>query len=96
MAFASCVLNGHFFVGNIGIHTRPDGCGYRLVFPSKILANGLEVQCAHPVSKEAGELLLQAITSKFEALIAKAQHGKDVASMARQPGGLHGDGSRVP
>ena len=30
VAFASFVLNGAVFVGNVGIHTRPDGSGYRL------------------------------------------------------------------
>ena len=90
IAFASCVVNGQLYLGNIAIHTRLDGSGYRLVFPVKVLPNGKEIQCVHPVTRQAGELLLQAIVERFEALIAGAQRDEDVASMTRQPGGLHG------
>ncbi len=93
IAFASCVVNGQLYLGNIAIHTRLDGSGYRLVFPVKVLPNGKEIQCVHPVTRQAGDLLLQAIVEKLEALIASAQRDEDVASMTRQPGGSHGNGS---
>lgn len=95
VAFASCIVNGCLYLGNIAVHTRLDGSGYRLVFPVKVLPNGKEIQCVHPVTREAGDLLLRAIVTKFEALIASARRDEDVVSMARQPGGLHDDGSRV-
>jgi len=90
IAFASCVVNGQLYLGNIAIHTRLDGSGYRLVFPVKVLPNGKEIQCVHPVTREAGELLLQAIVKKFEALITGAQRDENVAATIRQPGGSHG------
>jgi len=93
IAFASCVVNDQLYLGNIAIHTRLDGSGYRLVFPVKVLPNGKEIQCVHPVTRPAGELLLQAIVEKLEALIAGAQRDENVAAMTRQPGGLHGNGS---
>src|SRR3990167_5344177 len=93
VAFASCIVNGCLYLGNIAVHTRLDGSGYRLVFPVKVLPNGKEIQCVHPVTRQAGELLLQAIVEKFEALIASAKRDEDVASTARQPGGSHGNGS---
>ena len=96
VAFASCVVNGQLYLGNIAIHTRPDGSGYRLVFPVKVLPNGKEIQCVHPVTREAGEVILQAIGRRFEALVASVQRGEDVASTTRQHGGSNGDGSRVP
>ncbi len=96
VAFASCVINGCLYLGNIGVHTRLDGSGYRLVFPMKVLPNGKEIQCVHPVTREAGDLILRAIVTRFEALIDSAQRNEDVASMTRQTGGLDGDRSRVP
>lgn len=93
IAFASCVVNGQLYLGNIAIHTRLDGSGYRLVFPVKVLPNGKEIQCVHPVTRQAGDRLLEAIVEKFEALIASAKRDEDVASTARQPGGSHGNGS---
>ena len=95
VAFASCVVNGCLYLGNIGIHTRPDGSGYRLVFPVKTLPNGKQIQCVHPVTREAGKLLLKVIIEKFEALISSFQSDKKVASMTRQSGGYNGDGDRV-
>ena len=89
VAFASCVVNDQLYLGNIGIHTRPDGSGYRLVFPVKVLPNGKQLQCVHPVNQEAGDLLLQAIVRKFEALIASAQRDENV-------GDKNGDDERIP
>lgn len=95
VAFASCVINNQFYLGNIAIHTKPDGSGYRLVFPVKVLPNGKEIQCVHPVTRGVGDLILQVIIRKFEALIASAKRGEDVAETLRQPGGLNGDSARV-
>jgi len=92
IAFASCVVNDQLYLGNIAIHTRLDGSGYRLVFPVKVLPNGKEIQCVHPVTRRAGELLLQAIVEKLAALIAGAQRDENVAAMTQQPGGIHGNG----
>lgn len=96
VAFASCVINGQLYLGNIAIHTRPTGNEYRLVFPTKVLPNGKLIQCFHPVTHEAGELLLKEIASKFEALIASSRCAENVAAMSRKPGGQNEDGSRVP
>ncbi|MCM8794584.1 MAG: hypothetical protein NC819_02110 [Candidatus Omnitrophica bacterium] len=96
VAFASCVVNGLLYLGNIGIHTRPDGSGYRLVFPVKVLPNGKQIHCFHPVTREAGDLLLQAIIRKFEELTCRAQRGEDVAATTKQCGGFHGNSPAVP
>ena len=89
VAFASCVVNGCLYLGKIGIHTRPDGSGYRLVFPIKVLPNGKQLQCVHPVNQETGNLLLQAIVRKFEALATSAQRDEDL-------GDNNGDDKRIP
>jgi len=95
VAFASCVVNGSLYLGNIAIHTRADGMGYRLVFPDKTLPNGKLIQCVHPVTREAGDLLLRSIIEKFEALASDSRDSEDVASMTRQSGGHNGYSSRV-
>lgn len=33
IGFASCVVNNQLYLGSIAIYTRPDGSGYRLVYP---------------------------------------------------------------
>jgi len=69
IAFASFILNGQFFVGNIGIYTTPDGYSYRLVYPDKILPNGKRINLFHPISREAGESIKEVVINKYKALI---------------------------
>jgi len=44
VAFASVVINNQFYVGDIAIYTSPSTeIGFRLVYPTKRLANGKTV-----------------------------------------------------
>ncbi len=95
VGFASCVLNSQVYLGNIGIHTRPDGSGYRLVFPVKVLPNGKQIYCFHPLTHQAGDLFLQAIIRKFEELTRCAERGENVLATSKQCGGSHGDSPTV-
>jgi len=67
VAFASCVINGTLYAGNIAIHTSPSAPdGLRLVYPDKVLPNGKVINCFHPITKEAGEVIKQAIVAKYQ------------------------------
>ncbi len=73
VAFASCVVNKALYIGNIAIYTSPSAqSGFRLVYPVKILPNGKEIHCVHPITKEAGEAILKEIIKKFREVISKA------------------------
>jgi DNA-binding cell septation regulator SpoVG len=61
VAFASCVLNQLLYVGNIGVHLRLDGDGYRLVYPAKALRDGRSIPIVRPICQRADELFLVAI-----------------------------------
>jgi len=70
VAFSSCVINNHFYVGNIAVYTSPSSKhGYRLVFPTKKLANGVHVDCFFPINKEAEEMVSNSIISKYVELM---------------------------
>jgi len=72
VAFASCVINRFLYIGNIAIYTSPSTLeGYRLVYPSKILPTGKEINCVHPINREAGELISKAIVGKFKDIVSK-------------------------
>ncbi len=75
IGFASCIVNDQLYVGDIGIHVRPDGNGYRLVFPLKVLPTGKEIHCVHPITHEAGDAFHQAIVGKLEIVMANARQG---------------------
>ena len=76
VAFASCVIDNQFYVGDIAIYTRPDGRDYRLVYPCKILPNGKRINCFHPINREAADKLTNEILNSFKDLtenVAKTQ-----------------------
>ena len=73
VAFASCVVNGALYLGSIGVHTRPDGSGFRLVYPAKALPYGKTVNIVHPITKEAGETIHQAVICRLQELVAKVR-----------------------
>ncbi|MFC1540592.1 septation protein SpoVG family protein [Candidatus Margulisiibacteriota bacterium] len=68
VAFASCVLNKSFYIGNIVIHTTPYG-NFRVVYPTKVLPNGKHISCFHPINREAGEAISSAILERYKNLI---------------------------
>ena len=70
VAFASCIINKHFYIGNIAIYTAMfSEYNYRLVYPNKILSNGKEVSCIHPINKNIGEAMIEAIVGEYQNLI---------------------------
>lgn len=73
VAFASFVWDKHFRFANIGINTRPDGSGYRLTYPSRILKNGTNMQHYYPINKEVGETINKVIGEVYDKLQNKTK-----------------------
>jgi len=72
IAFASCVINNQFYIGNIAIYTSPSSeDGFRLVYPIKALPTGKQINCIHPINREVGEVLHRAIIKKYQDLMNK-------------------------
>lgn len=76
VAFASCVIDSQFYVGDIAIYTRPNGEDYRLVYPCKVLPNGKRINCFHPINREAADKVTQAIIAVFRDLTEKVANRK--------------------
>ncbi|MDQ3008006.1 MAG: SpoVG family protein [bacterium] len=64
VGFASFVYDNNFYLGSIGIYTRPQG-GYRLTYPSRKATNG-KFNVFHPINREVAEEIEKVIISKFE------------------------------
>lgn len=58
IGFLSFVLNNSFYVGNIGLHLRPNGT-LKLKYPDKVLSNGPSVEIFYPVNECAARLVLK-------------------------------------
>jgi stage V sporulation protein G len=72
VAFASCVVNNSLYIGNIAIYTSPlSRNGFRLVYPAKVLPNGKEINCVHPINRETGAAITAAVINKYERLLMK-------------------------
>lgn len=68
VAFASCVINDQFYIGNIALFSFPEG--YRIVWPTKKLKHGQNINCVNPITKEADEAVKNAIIEKYMAITA--------------------------
>lgn len=69
VALASCVVNG-FYLGSIGIYTKLAG-GYRLTYPTKKVGTH-SINIYHPINKETGDTVEQAIIAEYEKLTASS------------------------
>ena len=73
VAFASCVINDSLYIGSVAVYSSPSTqSGFRLVYPVKVLPNGKEIHCVHPINKDVGEFISKAIINKFKEIILKA------------------------
>lgn len=70
VGFASCVIDGSFYLGSIAIHSRPDG-SYRLVYPEKRIGES-SMSIFHPINKSAGRSIEKAVIEKCEQIIGKS------------------------
>lgn len=71
VAFASCVIDGQLYLGSLGIHQRLDGTGYRITYPTKKVGSR-QLNFYHPLTKEAGKLIEQAIVAKCNELFERS------------------------
>lgn len=71
VAFASCVIDGQLYIGSLGVHQRLDGTGYRITYPTKKVGSR-QLNFYHPVTKEAGRLIEQAIVAKCNELFERS------------------------
>jgi DNA-binding cell septation regulator SpoVG len=68
VAFASVVLDDCLYLGSIGIHSRLDGSGYRLTYPTKKVADK-NLNLYHPINHELSRALEQAILQKAAEIL---------------------------
>lgn len=69
VGFASCVLNGDFFVGNIAIFESRNG--HRITYPTKVvrtLTANISEHVFKPIKPEAGNIIEAAIINAFKSM----------------------------
>ena len=67
VGFASFVFENAFYLGSIGIFTRPNG-GYRLTYPMRKNTTD-RLNFFYPINKEIADQIEQEVISKFKEVI---------------------------
>lgn len=71
IGFASLVLNDQLYISSIGIHSKLDGTGYRLTYPTKFVGDkGINIY--HPINRQLSSDIEQAIFNKFKEVMEKS------------------------
>ena len=68
VAFGSVVLDGHIYLGSIGIYRKLDGSGYRINYPTKKIGDK-NINIYHPINRELSKLIEDEITEKTGQLL---------------------------
>ena len=69
VAIASVVIGGCLYLGSIGIHTRLDGNGYRITYPTKSVS-GKSFNIFHPIKRNMALALERAILARAEEVLS--------------------------
>lgn len=70
IAFASLVVDGQLYLSSIGVHSKLDGSGYRITYPTKRVGQQ-SVQIYHPISQELGSEIEQSVLGKIKEVMSK-------------------------
>ena len=66
VAFASIVINDSIYLGSIAVYKKLNAQGYRVLYPKK---GAFDI--FHPITKEASNLIEEAIFNKLEDVMSK-------------------------
>ena len=69
VGFASFVVDGKFYVGNVAIMQRRDGTGIRLLYPNRNIG-GRQIHTLYPIRKEVGDSITKAIQLKYDSIFS--------------------------
>ena len=69
VGFTSFVIENSFYMGGIGIYTRPQG-GIRLTYPIKNHPSGA-IPIFHPINNWVGEQICDAVSKKYNEVMLK-------------------------
>ncbi len=76
IGFASCLIESSLYIGGIAIHTKLDGSGYRLTYPTRKSGNH-SFPLFHPINAPFAKQLEQAVFSKLKEVMTKSYDRHD-------------------
>jgi len=70
VAFASIVVENSLYLGSLGVHTRLDGSGYRITYPTKKIGDK-NINIYHPINRETSKAIEEAIILEAEKILTQ-------------------------
>ena len=70
VGFASVLINNELYLGSIGVHSRLDGSGYRITYPTKKVGDR-NLNIYHPIDRDLSSAIETAICNKFKEVMEK-------------------------
>jgi stage V sporulation protein G len=67
IAFGSVLFDDSLYLGSIGIHSKLDGSGYRITYPTKKIGDK-DINIYHPINKNVSRIIEEAITKKMQKI----------------------------
>ena len=67
IAFAEVVLDSCLFLSSIGVHTKLDGDGYRITYPTK-KAGSADIALFHPINRALSKEIEASVVAKAKEL----------------------------
>ncbi len=78
VALASVVFDEVLYLGSIGIHTRRDGNGYRITYPTKKLGQK-DFNIYHPINRQVGQLIEETILARATEVLSSSEKSNENA-----------------
>jgi len=73
---ASIVIANSLYLGSIGVHTKLNGTGYRITYPTKNLGSK-NFNVFHPINRTFALQIEEAIISKADEVLSYQQKSND-------------------
>ncbi len=76
VGFVSFVLDNRYYVGSVAVYTRPNGIGYRLVYPAKKVGDR-NINTFHPIDPLAGKEIEDKVSAKVYNILNENYGGSE-------------------
>lgn len=76
VAMASIVIANSLYLGSIGVHTKLNGTGYRITYPTKNLGSK-NFNVFHPINRKVALQIEEAIICKADEVLSYQQKSND-------------------
>ncbi len=76
IGFASCIINKSLYIGGIAIHSKLNGTGYRLTYPTRKRGNQ-SFHIFHPINAVFSKQVEQAVFEKLKEVMTQTDDRYD-------------------